>query len=174
MSLYESIVLWINAYLVQLLLTLGVFLFFSLIKTVSKKMIIQHSRKKNVHLPRELYIRKLVRLTLTILMITVIGIIWEISLTGLSIYFTSIFTVIGVGLFAIWSILSNMTASILIFFFFPFRIGAKVKIIDGDNSVTGVIKDIGLFTTIVELSDQAKVSYPNNLLIQRPVEVIKS
>ncbi|MEM8893740.1 MAG: mechanosensitive ion channel domain-containing protein [Bacteroidota bacterium] len=174
MELYEAIVGWVNRYLIQLLLTVGVYVLFSLIKSITKRVIIRHSRLKNVHLPREQYVRKLARVALTLLMIIIIGIIWEISLTGLSLYFTSIFTIIGVGLVAIWSMLSNMTASILIFFFFPFRMGAKVKIMDGDNSVTGIIKDIGLFTTIIELSGKSKVSYPNNLLIQKPVEVLRS
>lgn len=173
MELYDNFIDWVKSYSIQILLTIGVFLIFSFIKTLTKRLIIRHSRLQEVQLPRELYIRKLARISLTLLMITVMGIVWEISLTGLSIYFASIFTVIGIGLFAIWSVLSNMTASILIFFFYPFRIGAKVKIIDGDNSVSGMIKDIGLFTTLVEVSDQSTVSYPNNLLIQRPVEVIK-
>ena len=93
----------------------------------------------------------------------------EVSFQGLSLYFASIFTVIGVALFATWSVLSNLTASVILFFFFPYRIGRKVKIIDGDNSIEGQIVDITLFHIKVETEDDRIVAYPNNLAIQKPI-----
>ena len=72
-------------------------------------------------------------------------------------------------MFAQWSILSNVTASIIIFFTFPARVGDSIRIVDGDNSVEGKIKEISLFQ--IELNDQDGnlIMYPNNLLLQKPV-----
>ena len=113
--------------------------------------------------------RKLFNVLMLLLLITSIGAIWEISLKGLSLYFASILTIIGVALFATWSVLSNLTASIFLFFFFPYRIGQKVKVVDGDNSVEGVILDINLFYIRIETDENHIVAYPNNIVIQKPL-----
>ena len=44
-----------------------------------------------------------------------------------------------------------------------------IKIIDGDNSVAGWIKDMNMFTVIIETENGNIVSYPNNLVIQKPI-----
>ncbi len=80
------------------------------------------------------------------------------------------FAITGVALFAQWSLLSNITASLVIFFNFPARVGDKIRIMDKDDTVEGSIKEITLFQ--VELIDKEgnRIFYPNNLLLQRPVQ----
>ncbi|MEQ9301434.1 MAG: mechanosensitive ion channel family protein [Cyclobacteriaceae bacterium] len=151
------------------LVTVGLTVLFVVIRSVTLRLIRRHSVKSNVPRDRQIYIRKLSTTLVLLLYLTVIGAAWEISLKGLSVYFASIFTVVGVALFATWSMLSNLTASIIIFFFFPYRIGQRVKIVDGDNSIEGKIADITLFYILIETLDNKMCSYPNNLAIQKPL-----
>lgn len=88
------------------------------------------------------------------------------------VFASSVFAVVGVALFAQWSILSNATASVLIFFSFPARVGDCIKVIDGDNSVEGEIVEIALFNTQLKDYYNNTVIYPNNLLLQKPVQKI--
>jgi hypothetical protein len=58
-----------------------------------------------------------------------------VNITGveyaqISIFLSSVFAVIGVALFAQWSILSSVNASMIIFFGFPYHGGDKIRIID--------------------------------------------
>lgn len=106
--------------------------------------------------------------------VVVLGIIWEVSLKGLSVYIASILTVVGVGLFATWSIVSNITASVILFFFFPFKIGSKVKIVDGDNSAEGEVIDLSLFSIQIKRLDGQYIYYPNNLAIQKSIVHLKN
>lgn len=152
----------------QLLITAVILIAFLVIRYFLRRLVKNHAKNRNVVLSREVYIKKLVSWSLFLIFITVIGMIWEISLQGLSLYFASIFTVVGVALFANWSILSNLTASVILFFFFPYRIGHQVKIIDGDNSIEGEIVDITLFYIRIK-SEEKFCAYPNNLAIQRPI-----
>lgn len=152
-----------------ILVSLGLTVLFMIIRSVMLQLIRRHSKKSNVPQDRQVYIKKLSSTLILLLYLTVLGAAWEISLKGLSVYFASIFTVVGVALFATWSMLSNLTASIIIFFFFPYRIGQKVKIIDGDNSIEGTIMDITLFYVMIETMDHKMCSYPNNLAIQKPL-----
>jgi MscS family membrane protein len=45
----------------------------------------------------------------------------------ITLLFSSVFAVIGIGLFAIWSILSNITSGVIMFFSFPYKVGDKNK-----------------------------------------------
>ena len=153
--------------LLQVLLTIMMVFLFIIVRSIVRKLVIKHARKNKMAYSRELYVKKLIMVVQVLLFLTIIGVIWEISLKGLSLYFASVFTVIGGGLFANWSILSNMTASVSLFFFFPYRIGNKIKIMDGDNSVEGTVVDITLFYIQIETDEKKKYSYPNNLAIQK-------
>ncbi|MCC4854167.1 mechanosensitive ion channel domain-containing protein, partial [Vibrio lentus] len=81
----------------------------------------------------------------------------------------SIFAVLGVALFAQWSILSNLTASVLIFFVFPYRIGDRVRVAEKDEDISGVIIDITMFHVILRHSSGNIITYPNNLILQKGV-----
>ena len=103
----------------------------------------------------------------------VLGIIWEVSFKGLSFYFASIFTIVGVALFANWSILSNITTSIILFFNYSFKIGSEIQIMDKDDSVQGTIVDITFFSIQILTKEGDVISYPNNIAIQKPIKLIK-
>ncbi|MCG9697633.1 mechanosensitive ion channel family protein [Shewanella sp. Isolate11] len=86
-----------------------------------------------------------------------------------SLFISSVFAVLGVALVAQWSILSNITAGILIFFVFPYRIGDRIKVIDKDEDVSGVIVEISLFHVLIKRQDKIVITYPNNLMLQKGV-----
>ena len=171
---------WINELLqviqeqiIPISLTVVLFAFYIILRLITNRLIKRHARKLDVVREREAYIRKLNNIFLFLLMISLLGAIWEISIRGLSLYFASVFTITGVALFATWSVLSNLTASILIFFFFPYRIGHNVKVMDGDNSVEGQILDITFFYMKIKTPEGAIITFPNNLVIQKAF-VLKS
>lgn len=120
---------YINPYLIQLFFTGVLIFFYGISRKVMGKLVQKQIEKHSFKANRELYINKLINILLTIALVLLVGAVWEISLKGLSIYFVSIFTVIGVGLFANWSMLSNITASIIIFFFYPYKVGESIRII---------------------------------------------
>ena len=84
----------------------------------------------------------------------------------------STFAVVGVALFANWSILSNVTASFILYFTFPYKIGDRVRIHDKDLPVTAVIEDIKGFYTILRTAEGELITYPNNLLLQKGVSIL--
>ena len=86
---------------------------------------------------------------------------------------SSILTVIGVALFAQWSILSNITAGIILFFSFPFKIGDRIRIMDKDFPVEAEIIDIDSFYTFLKTSEGEEICFPNNLLLQKGIVILK-
>lgn len=134
-------------------------------KYVSKRALLQSFNDL-----RSLQIRRIMSRASTLLFFLVLAIIWNVTLQGISVYMASIVTVVGVGLFANWSMVSNVTASIILYFYFPFKLGSKVEIMDGDKSVTGIVVDISLFSIKLKADDGVEVYYPNNMAIQRSIK----
>lgn len=154
----------------QLLISLGIFILMLITRRITRKLVKQYSGSHSFKsTARASYITKAINTVAAFFFLSLFAIVWEVSFQGLSIYFASFFTIAGVALFAQWSILSNITASVIIFFFFPYKIGSVVKIMDGDNSVEGIIIDITLFCMMIEKEDGKIVSYPNNLAMQKAV-----
>lgn len=135
---------------------------------INKKGEQKKSVKKRIY-----YVTKFFHFMIYFVAFLIIALIWNVQLGGITVFASSIFAVIGVALFAQWSVLSNLTSSIIIFFTFPARIGDKIKIVDGDNSIIGEILEISLFHIEIIDENNNKVYYPNNLFIQKPVMYLK-
>ncbi|WP_445734109.1 mechanosensitive ion channel domain-containing protein [Mariniflexile sp.] len=103
----------------------------------------------------------------------IIPFIFGTQARDLVVLFSSIFAVIGIGLFAIWSILSNITSGIIMFFSFPYKVGDKIEIHDKDFPIQAIIEDIRAFQLHLRLENGDLVTYPNNLMLQRAVTLIK-
>lgn len=124
--------------------------------------------RKSVSPYRIKYITKTISLSLLafylVLLITFLG----IQYSQIFIFLSSVFAVIGVALFAQWSILSNITASLIIFFGFPYRVGDHIRVVDKDGDISGVIEEISLFHVLIKQNDEL-ITYPNTLILQKAV-----
>ncbi len=97
--------------------------------------------------------------------------IWGINIKDLGLFMSSIFAVIGIALFAQWSILSNVTSGVVMFFTFPYKIGDFIKIHDGEHPLYGYIEEIRSFHVVLKTVDQEIITYPNSLFLQKGVSI---
>ncbi len=164
----DAVQFWFHAHLTELIVSLCIVLVYFISNKVARRLVRRHGAKNLFDKSRMLYVMKVIGLANLIVFAVLLGFTWGITLSGLSFYFASVFTIVGVALFANWSILSNLTASVILFFFFPYKIGTRIRIQDGDNSVEGLILDITMFYIKIETTEGKVVSYPNNLAIQKP------
>lgn len=157
----------------SIILTLILALITVLLIKTSNYLINKKAQQKKSVKRRIYYVTKFIHFLIYLVASLIVAVIWNVELGGITVFASSLFAVIGVALFAQWSILSNLTSSIIIFFTFPARVGDKIKIIDGDNSIVGEIVEISLFHIEMIDEEENKVLYPNNLFIQKPVRYIK-
>jgi small-conductance mechanosensitive channel len=71
-------------------------------------------------------------------------------------FITSVLAVIGIALFAQWSILSNISSALIIFISHPVKLGESITIIDKEFDITGRVSDIGLFYVIMKTETDEK------------------
>ena len=115
------------------------------------------------------YITRLMNIGLVFCCIVVVCLILGLGYSEVSVFLSSIFAVVGVALFAQWSILSNITASMIIFFGFPYRVGDRIKVLDKDDDMSGIIEEITMFHVILRRDEGNLITYPNTLILQKAV-----
>lgn len=118
-------------------------------------------------------IGRYVTVTLILIALLIEAFILGAQTHDITLIFSSVFAVIGVALFAIWSILSNVTSGVIMFFSFPYKVGDKIKIHDKDYPVEAIIEDIRAFQIHLREDNGDLVTYPNNLILQKAVTLIK-
>lgn len=154
---------------ITLLLTAVMYFF---VKSMIKRMVRKIGLEKRIALRRVQYVQFILTGFWTIITLAIVGVITGFGYEDVGLIFTSIFAVLGVALFAQWSILSNVTASVIVFFFFPYHVGDHVRIVDGEDSIEGIIEEITLFHVILKFEDKI-ATYPNSLVFQKAVVITK-
>lgn len=130
------------------------------------------ARKNGINDARIRLIRRYITVTMLLIAILLESIVFG-NIEDIAVVFSSVFAIIGIALFAIWSILSNITSGIIMFFNFPYKVGDKIEIHDKDFPITGIIEDIRAFQLHLRLDNGDLVTYPNNLMLQKAVTLVE-
>lgn len=146
-----------------------VILLYIIFRTVLYKTIDRVGRRLNYQVPRRKLTKKIIRVLLSFLSIGFLLFIWGVDQSDLLFFISSLLTVLGVAFFAQWSIMSNITSTLIIFFNHPAKIGDTISILDKEFQIEGVISDIGIFFILITTNEGNKVSIPSNLFLQKMV-----
>lgn len=131
-------------------------------------------RRTGVRLQYQVGRITLMKRILSAILLLVFGIfilfVWGVEQSQVLLFFTSILTVLGIAFFAQWSIISNITSSLIIFFNHPIRVGDHITILDHDFEISGTVSDIGLYFLIIITDDNDRITVPSNLFMQKMVK----
>ncbi|MDX1350721.1 MAG: mechanosensitive ion channel [Putridiphycobacter sp.] len=161
-----------EAYQIQLIQTAVVIIAIILIRSGTKFSL---NRAKNTFGFQKDRVKFTLKITTSMFYLSgavAILLIWGVSKGELALYLSSILAVIGIALFAQWSMLSNITASVLLFLNHPAKIGDTIMILDKEFPLTGKIKDVGAFFLTFKTEDNEIVTIPNGLIFQKMVKII--
>ncbi len=113
-------------------------------------------------------VRILLRTLFTVVLLIVLG----VDLAGIPAYLGSFLAVVGMALFARWSILSNITSGLIIFAAKDLKVGDRVRILDEKEPIEGAVTDFRLWSLVLRRDDGHYVYVPNSLMIQRPTVLL--
>jgi small-conductance mechanosensitive channel len=127
-----------------------------------------------VHLPYEtvLTLTRVVSGSLWLVTAMLVLNMWGIGLGGLWALLASAVAVIGVGFLAVWTIISNVTASFFITLWRPFRLGQTVELLP--ENLKGRVIDRNLMFTVLRDEGGTTLQVPNNLFFQKMFRVSDS
>jgi small-conductance mechanosensitive channel len=158
-------------YDLQILETIVVVTVLVLMNVIYRKWSARIAKKFHLGLLRRKITVKVINLLLVLIGIILLTGIWGLDQKQLFLFFSSTITVLGIGFFASWSILSNITSGILLFFNHPLHIGDRIKIIDKEAPIEGTLKDISMFFMHIETIDGEMITIPNSVVTQKVISI---
>jgi small-conductance mechanosensitive channel len=127
-------------------------------------------KKFDFHKARIVVAKKIITVLIYSTLIVLISFIWGADKKELLLFVSSFLTVLGIAFFAQWSILSNITAGLILFISYPVRIGETITILEKDNNITGEIKDIGAFFITLKTTENELITIPNSIILQKNIK----
>src|SRR5690606_25874822 len=139
-------------------------------RVISNKTIDRTVRKSLMQKTRGKVMKKGLNAIILLVALTFLFFIWGVNQSELIVFIGSFLAVLGVAFFAQWSILSNITAGIIIFFSHPVKLDDIINILDKDYQVEGRVSDIGLFFVIIKTKDGERITIPCNVFLQKMIK----
>ncbi len=158
-------------YIPQIVSTLVLFLLFPITRLIVSKITWKYAEINSFNKHRTKMILKYMYILINLAAIVILIIIWGVDTKNILVTLSSIFAIIGVAMFAQWSILSNITSGIIIFFTMQIKIGNKIEIHDKDFPIVAEIVDIKAFHICLKSFNGEQILYPNNLILQKGITI---
>lgn len=157
----------------QLLQTIIMLVTLAATKILLRSIVNKFMNKFHFALERKRIISKIINFFIIMVGFVVAIAIWGVDSQQVILFITSALTILGIGFFAQWSILSNITSSLILFFNHPIRIGGHIRILDKDYPIEGVVENISLFFMYIRTHDNQLVSIPNTVILQKTISLLE-
>lgn len=134
------------------------------IKNVLKRFEFEFQRRKIT--------MKLINFLIFVMALVLIAAIWGVNQSQLFLFISSFLTVLGIAFFAQWSLLSNITAGLILFLNHPLRLGDRIKVMDKDFNIEGRVDDITYFFLHIRTDTGEKITIPNSVILQKTISIV--
>jgi len=159
-----------NSEIINSALVFGIFF---IIQLIANLLVRKLGRSRHKHKARIKLVRRYVSVSFFLIALLIEAFVLGVEMKDIVVIFSSVFAILGITLFANWSIFSNVTSGIIMFFSFPYRIGDKIHVHDKEHEVIGVIEDIRSFQIHLRTNKGELMTYPNNMLLQKAVTLVE-
>ena len=162
-----------NIYYIKIIESVITIVIYLVLRKISLKIINKTLSEKLIHSSRGIIIKKVINIILSLISLILISLIWGVKQADLALFIGSVLTFIGVAFFAQWSLLSNITCSIILFFNHPVKLNDSIIILEAkDYIIEGRVVDIGLFFVTIETKESGEITLPNNIFILKTIKNI--
>lgn len=159
-------------YMVQIIQTLSVIIVLIIAHYLTRRIIKNFLKKFKFTNQRRKLTIKIINLLFTITAIVFLSAIWGVKQSELVVFVSSVMAVLGIAFFAQWSLLSNITAGLILFFNHPLKLGDHIKILEKDFIIEGVVNDITFFFVHIKTENREKITISNSVLLQKTISIV--
>jgi small-conductance mechanosensitive channel len=158
-------------YKLQIFETIIVLVFLILVKIIARNSINRILSKFDFGIERKRISHKIVNLFITLFALIFLAGIWNIDRSQLMVFITSTITLVGVGFIAQWSILANVTSSLILFFNHPMKLGEEIQILDKEYDINGTLVDISFFFLYIKTEHGEIITIPNSVVLSKVIKI---
>jgi small-conductance mechanosensitive channel len=149
-------------YKLQIIETLVILGIYILLYFAFKTIINNFLKKTSLERGRRKMAIRTIQLFTTITAIILLTGVWGFKQSDIALFASSILTALGIAFFAQWSLLSNITSSILIFFNHPIKLGDSIKLLHKDYQYEGEVIELNYFFVYLKTQDNEIITIPNS------------
>jgi small-conductance mechanosensitive channel len=162
-----------ETYKIQIIETIVVILGYFITYYTTKVFINNSLNQAHLQHGRRKMIIKAVHLVSFLAASILLSAIWGLKQNEIAVFVGTLLTALGIAFFAQWSLLSNVTSSLLLFFNHPVKIGDTLKVLDKEYPFEGEVTDLTYFFVHLKSANGEIITIPNSLLLQKSVSVVE-
>jgi small-conductance mechanosensitive channel len=162
-----------EAYKIQIIETAVVFVGYLIIHYITKVFVNNTLKQTHLQRGRRKMVIKAVHLLSFLTSIILLSAIWGLEQSEIAVFVGTILTALGIAFFAQWSLLSNITSSLLLFFNHPVKIGDTIKILDKECPIEGEVSELTYFFIQLKNEKGETITIPNSLILQKTILVVE-
>ncbi len=138
---------------------------YSFLKFYARKTMLRNSLAQS----RYILVKKILSAILALVGALLIVHIWGIEIRNIWVSIAGLAAMIAIAFFAIWSLIGNILAGLLLYFSSPFKLNDMIEI-QPDN-IRGRVIAINTFFTLLRDSGGDYINIPNSLFFQKYIKV---
>lgn len=142
-------------------------LLFHLLKYSARKT----QKKRGMKKSRYFATRRLLTITSLFVIALLLGLVWDVNVKNAWVSLTSILAMIAIAFFAVWSLVGNILAGVLIYFTTPFKLDDLIEVMP--DGIRGKVLTINTFYTVLQDEEGDYINIPNSLFFQKYIRVVR-
>lgn len=156
----------------EIIVSIVLFLILLLVRYIVARLVIKRYQNANFDITRKQLTIKLINVLFFVILGFSLAGVWGLNGAEILAYIGSVLTVIGVAFFAQWSLLSNITSGLILFFNHPLKIGDYVEIVDKDFPMEGQIENITLFFLHLRNKNNQVYTLSNTVVVSKTMRIL--
>lgn len=139
---------------------------------ITKTAINNALKHTGIQRARRKVVVKAIHLFTSLTVIVLAAGVWGLNQDEIAVFATTFITALGIAFFAHWSLLSNITASVILFFYHPLKAGDYIRVLDKEAPFEGEVVELTYFFVHLKAKGGERITVPNSLMLQRSVQVL--
>ncbi|MBP6185803.1 MAG: mechanosensitive ion channel [Saprospiraceae bacterium] len=157
---------------IQMLESLAILIIYALVLFASMTIINNALKNTALQRARRKMIIKVINLFASIAVVVLLAGVWGLEQNEIAVFASTILTALGIAFFAQWSLLSNITSSVILFFNHPLKLGDSIRVLDKDFPFEGEITDLTYFFVYLKTTEGEVITIPNSLILQKSIVIL--
>jgi small-conductance mechanosensitive channel len=141
------------------------YLVFHILKRAARKTQVEFHIRQS----RFLAVRRLLTFSSYVVALGGLILIWGLNVKNIWISVSSALALVAITFFAMWSLIGNILAGLLIYFTSPFKIEDEVEVMP--DEIKGQVMAINTFYTILQDEHGDYINVPNSMFFQKYIRV---
>jgi len=156
----------------KLLYSAGVIVVIHFISYLLKRIAKQTQLKHQIRQSRYFAIKRLMTTSAVFLSALALLLIWDVNIKHVWVSLTGILALVAIAFFAVWSLVGNILAGVIIYFTSPFKTDDTIEILP--DQIRGTVLAVNTFYTVLLDGDKNYINIPNSLFFQKFIKVIRN